>query len=54
MRLIMQYCRRTIQRYPKVFIRATGLIIFITLMSALIPYGMRIFLERAIAKAHYL
>ena len=53
MRLIMQYCRQTMRRYPKIFMRATGLIIFITLMSALIPYGMRIFLERVIAAAHY-
>ncbi len=53
MHFIMQYCRRTIKRYPKVFLRATGLIIFITLMSAFIPYGTRAFLERVIAEAHY-
>ena len=53
MRFIMQYCRHTMRRYPKTFMRATGLIIFITLMSALIPYGMRVFLERVIAAAQY-
>lgn len=53
MRLIIKYCIRTMKRCPKVFMRATGLIILITLMSALIPYGMRIFLERVIAAAHY-
>ncbi len=53
MHFIVQYCRRTIKRYPKVFIRAMGLIIFITMMSAFIPYGTRVFLERVIAEAHY-
>lgn len=51
--LIMHYCRRTIKRYPKAFLRATGLIIFITLMSAFIPYGTRAFLEHVVAEAHY-
>ncbi len=53
MRLIVSYCKRTMKRYPKVFLRAMGLIIFITLMSAFLPYGMRMFLERVIAEAHY-
>lgn len=53
MHFIAQYCRRSIKRYPKVFLRATGLIIFITLMSAFIPYGTRAFLERVVAEAHY-
>ncbi len=53
MRLIASYCKRTMKRYPKVFLRAMGLIIFITLMSAFLPYGMRMFLERVIAEAHY-
>lgn len=53
MRLIIKYCRQTMKRYPRVFVRATGLIIFITLMSALIPYGMRVFLERVTAAGHY-
>ncbi|MCM1105058.1 MAG: ABC transporter ATP-binding protein/permease [bacterium] len=53
MRLIMRYCKRTIKRYPNVFLRATGLIMFLTLLNAFLPYGMRIFLDRVIAEAHY-
>lgn len=53
MRLIISYCKRTMKRYPGVFLRATGLIIFLTLMNAFLPYGMRVFLERVIAEAHY-
>lgn len=53
MRLIISYCKRTMKRYPGVFMRATGLIILITLMGAVVPYGMRMFLERVTAEAHY-
>lgn len=53
MRLITTYCKRTIKRYPGVFLRAMGLIIFITWMSAFLPYGMRVFLDRVTAEAHY-
>lgn len=53
MRLIISYCKRTIKRYPIVFLRATGLIVFLTLLNAFLPYGMRVFLERVIAEAHY-
>ena len=53
MRLIISYCKKTMKRYPKVFMRATGLIIFLTLLNAFLPYGMRVFLERVIAEAHY-
>lgn len=53
MRLIISFCQKTIKRYPKVFLRATGLIIFLTLMNAFLPYGMRMFLERVIAEARY-
>ena len=53
MRLIILYCKRTIKRYPKVFLCATGLIILLTLLNALLPYGMRMFLERVIAEARY-
>lgn len=53
MRLIISYCKRTMKRYPGVFLRATGLIIFLTLLNAFLPYGMRMFLERVITEAHY-
>ncbi len=53
MHLIITYCKQTIKRYPKIFLRAMGLIIFITLLSAFLPYGMRIFLDRVTAEAHY-
>lgn len=49
----MSYCKRTMKRYPGVFMRATGLIIFLTLLNAFLPYGMRMFLERVITEAHY-
>lgn len=53
MRLIMNYCYRTIKRYPVVFLRATGLIVLITLMGAVIPYSMRMFLDHVTAEARY-
>lgn len=53
MRLIMKYCKRTMKRYPGVFLRAMSLILFITLINAFLPYGMRVFLERVTAKEHY-
>lgn len=49
----MKYCKRTMKRYPGVFLRAMSLILFITLINAFLPYGMRVFLERVTAKAHY-
>lgn len=49
----MKYCKRTIKLYPSVFLRAMSLILFITLLNAFLPYGMRVFLERVTAKAHY-
>lgn len=41
------------KRYPGVFLRAMSLILFITLINAFLPYGMRVFLERVTAKEHY-
>lgn len=53
MKLIIGYCKRTIKLYPSVFLRAMSLILFITLINAFLPYGMRVFLERVTAKEHY-
>lgn len=41
------------KRYPGVFLRAMSLILFITLINAFLPYGMRVFLERVTVKEHY-
>lgn len=53
MKLIMQYCKRTIKRYPWMFLRAMALIVFITLLNALVPYGMRLFLEKIVPENNY-
>ncbi len=53
MKLIMKYCKRTIKRYPWVFLRAMALIVFITLLNALVPYGMRVFLEKIVPENNY-
>lgn len=54
MKLIFKYCKQVIQRYTKVFLRAMGLIIFITLLNSLIPYGMRLLLNRVVERGELL
>lgn len=54
MTLIFQYCRHVICRYKTVFLRALAMMLFMTMLNSLVPFGMRYLLDQAAQKGSYL
>jgi len=53
MKLVIRYFREAIRDFPREFAAAMGLLALVTVLEALIPWGMRVFLEKVTARMDY-
>lgn len=53
MKLIIRYFREAVQKFPKEFAAAMGMLAMLTLMETAIPWGMRVFLDEVTTQKNY-